>query len=385
MRIYSTEDQERVRSLALVREWMGSGLIDPAQLAAVDPDLRTDLRRTNKVLRLVLFVFATIVLQSILGLALLIIDSNNEWLVGTAAIVAAAGATLAAEFLINRLRFFRFGVEEAGAVSAVALVTGGIVLLMSDWRQLPATALLVVASAACLASYARYGYRYMALGAMAGAAIVAFTLELSAPIARSLSAAVLLLIFLAVRTLRHASEEEYLQDEFRLIESAAWLGLYLVVNLQLSFDLSQSSYPRPFFLATYGAIWILPVAGLVMGTRGRERLMIWANLVAALLTLATNKSYLGWERHTWDPILLGVLLTGTAVGLRRWLSAGPSGERAGFTPRRILSSEKASLSMVSTVAGAVQPGPGHQGAAPAPDKFEPGGGSSGGGGASGRY
>ena len=38
--------------------------------------------------------------------------------------------------------------------------------------------------------------------------------------------------------------------------------------------------------------------------------MIWASLVMAMATLATNKPYLGWERHTWDPMLLGVLLTG---------------------------------------------------------------------------
>src|SRR6202158_1533319 len=41
---------------------------------------------------------------------------------------------------------------------------------------------------------------------------------------------------------------------------------------------------------------------------------------------------LGWPRHTWDPILLGFLLMGAALVLRRWLSKGADGERAGFTP-----------------------------------------------------
>ena len=387
MRIYAPDDEERVRTLRLVREWMRSGLIDEPQLAVIDRDLRTDLRRTNIVLRVVLFVFAAIVLQSILGLALLLVDAENDWLIGTTALVAGAAATLLVEFLIVRLRFFRFGVEEACAICAVVLVTGGIaVLLAAGSRRFPVTTVLVVASMACLASYLRYGYRYVALGAMAAAAAVPFTLDLSQPAARGLSAIVLLLVFLAVRSLRTASDREHLHDEFKLFESAAWLGLYIVVNLELSSSSwASSAYSRPFFFATYAAIWILPVIGLAIGIRERHRMMIWANLVAALLTLATNKLYLGWERHPWDPILLGLLLAGIAVAVRRWLSAGPGGERSGFTPRRLLISDREKLTIVSTVAGAAQPAATQPTSTSAPPSFEGGGGSSGGAGASGRF
>ena len=387
MRIYSNDEEGRVRTSKLVRDWAQSGLIESAQLTAIDEELRTDLRRTNIVLRIVLFLFTAMVLQSFVGFGLLLVDVRDQWFVGGVAIVAGAGATMLGEFLITRLRFFRFGVEEACAMCAIALVTGGIgVLVVAETRQSPVTSVLVVASLAGLASYARYGYLYAVFGAMAGAAAVPFTLELPEPAARACSALVLLIIFAGVRSLRSATEEEHLHDEFKLLESAAWLGLYAVLNLKLTSDLwSTPAYSRTFVLGTYAAIWILPSVGLGLGIRGRQRWMIWANIVTALVTLATNKMYLGWARHTWDPILLGLLLTGIAMGVRRWLSAGPGGERAGFTPRRILSSDQQSLSMLSTVAGAAQPGTTQHTGTPTPDKFEPGGGASGGAGASGRF
>jgi len=58
-------------------------------------------------------------------------------------------------------------------------------------------------------------------------------------------------------------------------------------------------------------------------------------VLGATLTLATNKPYLGWERHSWDPIVLSALLIGVALCLRRWLAAGPDGIRHGFTAQRL--------------------------------------------------
>ena len=66
---------------------------------------------------------------------------------------------------------------------------------------------------------------------------------------------------------------------------------------------------------------------LARGLRRKDRFVMAAGAIAAILTLATNKPYLGWQRHTWDPMLLGGLLIGVAVFIRRWLA------RAGESPR----------------------------------------------------
>src|ERR1700680_210400 len=84
----------------------------------------------------------------------------------------------------------------------------------------------------------------------------------------------------------------------------------------------QSGLFDPLYWGTYAAVWLLPAVGLYLAVRRKHRELIWASVIMALATLVTNKTYLGWARHTWDPIYLGVLLTGTALAIRHWLSRG---------------------------------------------------------------
>ena len=60
-------------------------------------------------------------------------------------------------------------------------------------------------------------------------------------------------------------------------------------------------------------IWCLPPIVLARGIRQKDRFVIAVGAIVAILTLVSNKPYLGWQRHTWDPMLLGILLTGVAV------------------------------------------------------------------------
>ena len=84
--------------------------------------------------------------------------------------------------------------------------------------------------------------------------------------------------------------------------------------------------------------------------------MIWASLVMAIATLLTNKAYLGRTPNTWDPILLGVLLAGTAILVRRWLAAGQGGQRHGFTAHSLIASDdKERIGVLSSVAAVQQP------------------------------
>ena len=105
---------------------------------------------------------------------------------------------------------------------------------------------------------------------------------------------------------------------------------------------------------------------------------------AAVLTLVSNKPYLGWPRHTWDPMLLGILLTGVAIFIQRWLARGPGGIRHGFTAARLSAKDKHWINVGSTVFGLLSP---HSTPAPetkSPD-FRLGGGNTGGGGAGGVF
>jgi len=133
---------------------------------------------------------------------------------------------------------------------------------------------------------------------------------------------------------------------------------------------------------TYVVIWLLPVAGLRVGIRGRDRDLIDVSLALMLVTLITNKPYLGWARHSWDPIVLGLLLIGFAIAARRWLESGPGRERRGFTARRILDKDRTARSMLGMASAALPPQTAAH-AEPAPPEF--GGGRSGGAGGGDTY
>ena len=148
---------------------------------------------------------------------------------------------------------------------------------------------------------------------------------------------------------------------------------------------TESEFARPFYWATWVLIWCLPPLVLVRGVRRKDGFVIAVGAMAAILTFVSNKPYLGWQRHTWDPMLLGLLLSGVAISLRRWLARGPGGIRHGFTAGRLSGRDKQWMNTGSAVLGLVSP----QSITPAPQADNPdfhfGGGSSGGGGAGGDY
>jgi uncharacterized membrane protein YgcG len=117
----------------------------------------------------------------------------------------------------------------------------------------------------------------------------------------------------------------------------------------------------------------------VRGVRQKDRFVIAVGAIVAILTFVSNKPYLGWQRHTWDPMLLGMVLTSVAVFLRHWLARGPGGIRHGFTAVRLSEKDKHWINAGSAGLGLLSPTPAPQTSSP---DFHFGGGKSGGGGAS---
>jgi hypothetical protein len=388
MNLYATVDEERLRAAARVREWTGSGLLDASQGPSFETGLRTELKRTNRYLRIALFIFGTIVVVAAFGFSVVTSGVTRESAFATLAIVAGVAFFALAQLLVVQFQLYRFGVEEAFAVWSVALLAGGAGLLTSSGGNQGDMPMLVACLTAAIAStvvYMRFGYLYTAFAAVAFAASAGFFLGLPKAGARILSASVLLVAFVVMRTRRRPYGEDFPGDDYGAVESVAWLGVYAVLNLHLSppppiwFYRGRLDFPSAFYWATYAAIWLLPAVGLALAVREKHRWMMWASLVMALATLSTNKPYLGSAQHTWDPILLGVLLVGTAIGVRRWLSRGPDGHRRGFTPQPLVASaDRQAFTVLGTVAGGVQP---FTARTPAEPTFEPGrGGKSGGAG-----
>src|SRR4029077_15111935 len=158
---------------------------------------------------------------------------------------------------------------------------------------------------------------------------------------------------------------DYIGEAYSLVEAFLWLGIYLTMNLKLSpLELPvhwwsgirvAPEFTKPFYWATWVLIWCLPPIVLVRGIRQKDRFVLAVGAIVASLTLVSNKPYLGWPRHTWDPMLLGILLTSVAFFIRRWLARGPGGIRHGFTAARLSGKDNHWIKVGSAVLGPLSP------------------------------
>lgn len=381
MSVYDLDDERAIRAGRLVHDWTKSGLLTEAQHDRLMPQLAVELRRTNKFLRMTLFVFGGVILQSVVGLLAIFLGGVSD---AVLCLTAGAACYWLASHLVSRYNLYRFGVEEVAALSAAGLTAVGAALLVGGDGDWPVITGLTTAAAMCTVLYLRFGYVYGAVLALVAGAALPFQFGSSEAIQRLVAVAVLGGAAAAARNARAEHGDDYPGDALAVIEAVAWLGIYLLVNLVISSGITALDRRSTFFWMTYAGIWILPAAGLWLALRGRDRPLLWVNLAAALATLLSNKEYLGSPRYEWDPIVFGLLLMGIAVVVRRWLASGEGGQRHGYTASRLVASDKARLGGMAMVSMVHTDVPVTQ-AAPAAEPSMGSGGRSGGAGAGGAF
>lgn len=385
MNVYSRDDERAIRTGRLVDDWTKSGLLTPGQREVVTPQLAVDLRRTNKFLRVTLFFFGGMILQSALGLLAVIVGGfADATAAGVLCMLAGAVCFWLSSQLVTHYNLYRFGVEEAVALSAAGLAAGGAALLAGPDSDEAVVIGLAVAAAMLTALYLRFGYVYAAVFAMAAVAALPFQFGDSETIQRIVAVMLLAGLVVAVRMARAEHGEEHPGDALTVIEAVAWLGMYLLVNLAVTSGITPMDRVSAFHWVTYGAIWLLPAMLLWLAIRGGERPLLWAGIAMALGTLLSNKEYLGSPRYEWDPIVFGLFLMSVAIGIRRWLAAGDGGLRHGYTSARLVASDKEHLGALAMVSAVHTDVPVAE-PAPAADPSIGGGGRSGGGGAGGSF
>jgi uncharacterized membrane protein YgcG len=398
MRAYREADEEALRARSLLKDWVRQGFLTEAQYRRMEQETPCDLRRTNIFLRLVLFFFTLIIVAAAVALFFTTFLQRTSWHNQWPFFLAFAGiAYTAAEVAVSRARFYRHGVEEAlAACSVVFLCVGLEGLLTADRPYSPAPFRMdsfVPATGALLSLWIwhRFGLAYAFLAAMIFVPWIPGYWTSSHPAQHLIVVAIYSIGLTVVIEMRTPHRFTHLDENFSIAEALLWLGIYLAINLQIS-SLNMrgawwngapaaTEFPPPFYWTTWVLTWCLPPAVLTRGIRAKDRWVIAAGLATAILTLITNKPYLGWPRHTWDPMLLGAVLIAATLYVRRWLSGGDAGIRSGFTAQRLSGKDKAWLSAGTTALGFVSPEQITH-TQPAESEFRFGGGDSGGGGAS---
>lgn len=389
MRKYPDDFERRIRVKRQVDNWRRSGLLDNAQHARVGSELEVDLRRTNRYLRATLLGFGLLIIAAAIGLVAVTLEINSQRATGVLFVLGATVCAVLAELLTERFRLYCFGIEEACAIGAVLLGAGGSTLVFSDFRSstglFDSPMLIGLASGATLAAavYCRFGLIYAALAAIGCAGFLPFQIHMPESGQRLLAAGIFGGCAFAAGVKRRQYDDEFPGEDYGNLRAASWIAVYAVLNLHLGLSVSGDADQSWFKWFTYVMIGIVPAAALWLSIRDRDRTLLAASLAMAVATLVTSKPYLGMARKPWDPMLLGALLIGGAMLVRRWLATGDGGSRRGFTATRILRSDDDALAAAGIISGVVGHGAAHRHSDPlAPDGFQDGRSGGAGGGAS---
>jgi len=398
MRAYSASSEEALRARDLLKDWAGEGLLTEAQYQRMEQETVCELRRTNIFLRLVLFLFTLLIVGAAVALFFVVFLSHPAMQTsGILLLIFAALSYAAAELAVSRARLYRYGIEEALTACSVGFLCAGMqgaFFSGHPYSSAPdGTGFLVPAAGAIAALWIwhRFGLPYASLAAMIFVIWLPGFWTSSQSAQHVIVAAFYAVGLFTVAAVRPRHRLTYLNNQYSITEALLWLGIYLAINLQLSpvnlFGLwwggsrATTEFSRAFYWATWVLIWCLPPVVLARGLRRKDRFVIAVGAIVAILTLVTNKPYLGWHRHTWDPMLLGALLIGVALFIRRRLAGGPGEIRHGFTARRLSGKDKSWMNAGAAALGLIAPQP----ITPSPPTGSPnvhfGGGDSGGGGA----
>jgi hypothetical protein len=399
MRAYTASSEEALRARDLLKDWRGESLLTAEQYQRMEQETVCEFRRTNIFLRLVLFLFTLIIVGAAVGLFFAVFFSHpGDQTIGIFLLIFAALSYAAAELAVSRARLYRYGIEEALAACSVGFLCVGMQLAffsgLFSSSPTPGRTGYLVPAAGAIASlwiWRRFGLPYASLGAMIFVVWLPSYWTSSHSAQHVIVAAFYAAGLMTVAAVRSRHPFTYLNQQCSIAESLLWLGIYLSINLQLSSVIplgrwwsgspATTEFSRPFYWATWVLIWCLPPVVLARGLRWKDRFVIAVGAIVATLTLVTNKPYLGWQRHSWDPMILGVLLIGVALFIRRWLARGPGGIRHGFTAQRLSGKDKTWMNVGATAFGLVSPNI----LTPSPQTASPdvhfGGGDSGGGGA----
>ena len=382
MRIFPPDEEERAFRHERLRDWRAAGLLRADKTAEAEALAGEAPAHASWPLRVLLFGFGALALAALSALALKDLSGRADS--AFVAWVLAGVAVAAAEAGISRLKVRRFGAEEALVTGAVLLVAYGAERAFSNgtrWHFSTEIFSATLALGAC-AAYLRYGYRLASFGAAVALGVFVASLAYGEHATRVMLAVLYAVLLVAATVWPELPRRE--RERLEIVRFFLALSVPLCLNLRLE-KLFYSWAPQPvtgaFGLATFAAIFLIPLAWLVWGALDRSRTILWAGAVGLLVAQCSIKPYLGLKRNAWDPAVLGLELMVLALVLKRWLDAGPGGRRGAYSSEAL--GDPGPGAAAGLLASAVAAS--HSSPPSGPDRPKGGGGSFGGGGASGSF
>jgi len=368
--LYAPEQEENIFIRKRAQTWQRSGFLTDEQLRVIEERTPIRLTETSLLFRILYFIFTCICLTAAVGLVVWLSDANDERPVGFIFLIFGLPMYALAEYAVRRYHLYRHGLEEALALLSLLFFCGGIMLILISMPGHPGDRQLIIIAATLAGAFAywlylRFGFLYAALIGLVSLCIIPFQFSFSIIWERTLVFLLLYLLFLISLGTETEALEDFRKKRKGILQACLFAGIYLSVNLRIVeaaeawFDQTPpylnpyAGLPPEAYWVSYVLTFIVPVAGLYLGIKARKRALMNTAAIALVLTLATNKDYLGLKHYAWDPILLGAMLILAAILIIRWLATGRKKERNGFTADRILKPERDGLNLAEIAAAAV--------------------------------
>lgn len=364
----SAERRQDVRRAA--RAWEAAGFLDHEWREAIDARYPDDRVRLPAGFRILAFILMGVAVLACFGFLLLAGDGGGERAVGGLAAVFAVLCAASTE--AQRGTYRR---ADAGAELATALLTllfAAIALFF--WAGLgdaPPTVPLGVLGLVGILLAARWGSGV--LGLLAALLVFAWLAQ---------PAAGRWLWMLAgagsIAPLLAGSRSPRLAPSHRfgcwLAAGVAVVALYAAVNLwswdrgwveSLRLD-AVAAGPAPgswLRMVAVAGTAVLPLLLLAAGWHRREPLLVITGLASLAASIATFQHYAPVLPLAHLLLLGGAVMLAAALGLRRWLRAGPGSERHGWTADALFTAGsqadvvKEALSVAAFTPSAQAPGP----------------------------
>lgn len=401
--LYST-GEDRVQVVEESRRWEESGLVSPAQAAAVRERCRPELVRVNLFIRFLLAIFTTLGVVALVTLPAVILDVEEFGIALLLLLFAPLCTWVADRQLIHGRRLYRCGAEEVLLFLAVGFLALAAGIPAHEWGRgaerlgwLAAHGILLAGATVLVV---RYGYALAALGAVAALAGLPFHLVDALQWHQQGWARVALFLLLGAAGIwahQKLMRRDVLPRGYvwclETVRLAALAGIYLDVNLFAHRLLWRDWLGwTPAGAVAWSDPWLdlgcavlttlLPATALALGIVRRDRALIWYAVFAGTASILTLKYFLQLGYLAEEVTAAGLALTGLAFGLLCWLRSGADRRRGGFTGESLLEPRLYGLDAEALAAmQPLAPTP----TTPAADGFRPGGGGFGGGGASGGY
>jgi hypothetical protein len=395
-RIYTSEQEENICTRKNARTWQRSGLISEEQLCLMEAGTEPYVNQTNLFFRLIFFLFTLLCATAVTAFLIWLMNEPSDTVAMSILILFSIPFYLLAEYVIKKYSFYRYGIEEALALTSIVSLCIGCGMLLDKYHldhQFEAIAVSLIFAVTSFWIYLRFGFLYSALISIIALCAIPFQLSLPPTEERAFLLLILCLILLINMLFDKSDIEDFRKERNSLIQACLLAAIYLAVNLRLPelvslyFD-DRSMILQPYagflpyiYWLSYILTFLIPTTGIYWGIKKRKRLILNVSLVIACLTLAINKSYLQIERYAWDPAILGIMLIFISTLITRWLSRGPNKTRYGFTAENILKPESHGISLAD-IGAALTPGFVDSQQPPSQSEKYFDGGKSGGGGAS---